>query len=196
MTTRDELYRLDKSTTGDLFTHAPGYIADFVCRSFSGEIPRDELTHHQMLWYSIASTAKLYAFTSGVGPCEVDLEWARLANMTYEYLSELPGREHMMASWMGLKVRLIACLGDLVDEQLATPREVFEWFESCLTMPYDEVRRLMSGPERTLTPEQSLAIGALKESTRLIYFLRHTREYNTSPEYQRWVDLFRFETER
>jgi hypothetical protein len=196
MTVYDDMLRFEKSTVGELFTHDPGAIMDFVCRAFSGDISREDLTRHQMFWYSVASTAKFYAFTAGTDPCDVDLEWARLANVTYGFLASLPGREHVMASWMGLKARLIACLGDTVDRSLADPDEVLTWFQEILTLPFAEVERLVSGPPSALNREQDAAVSIIKEGARLVYYLRETPEYRACGDYQKWVELFRLDAGR
>lgn len=189
MTADDQLYPSHTPSIDDLFTQPPSAIADVVRRAFSGGAPPEELTRQQMFWYSVASTAKFLAFTSGTDPCDVDLEWARLANMTYAYLSALPCRDTVMASWMGLKVRLIDCLGDRVDYTLADSGEVFQWFREVLTLPYDEVARLLTGPSSAISPEQAVAIATMKTGAKMIAGLCETPEFRACEDYQQWIDL-------
>jgi hypothetical protein len=155
----------------------------------------EELTHHQMLWYSIATTARFYAFTSGSGPCDIDLKWAELANLTYGHLSSLPGRDYMMPSWMGLKVRLIGCLGSAAPKSLADPLEVIDWFRGCLTVSCADARRMLAGSHGGIDQDAAASIERIREAARLVGPLRHTPEFRASPEIQQWLELFRNDAE-
>lgn len=190
MTLHDDVRHFERSAIGELFTHDAAYIRNLVCRAFSGELTPEQLTLHQMLWYSIATTARYYAFARSDISCEVDLAWAELANMTYGHLSSLPGREHMMPAWMGLKVRLIACLGDSVPRALADPAEVLGWFTSILTMSYGEAARLLGGSPKDIELQKAAAIAQIREAVRLVSPLRHTEAFQSSPAFQEWRALF------